>query len=80
MAASTGSCWTEALSRILPSTSGIGVAPLFGGLAKLGDVEKIGFAGVGTGGPCEAHRPPEATGAFVLLARPETPLPQRRLQ
>jgi len=48
--------------------SGIGVAPLFGGLAKQGDVEKIGFAGVGTGGPCEAHRPPEATGAFVLLA------------
>jgi hypothetical protein len=30
--------------------SGIGVAPLFGGLAKQSDVEKISFAGVSTGG------------------------------
>ncbi len=39
-----------AWSRMLPSSFGVGVAPLPGGLAEEGDVQQVGLAGVGDGG------------------------------
>jgi len=35
---------------------GVGVAPLFGGLAEEGDVEQVGLAGIDGGGLCLCHR------------------------
>lgn len=41
-----------AWSRMFPVSFWVGVAPLFGGLPEEGDVEQVGFAGIGDCGLC----------------------------